>query len=149
VSLAAADKTLEIIETTDALEKIAKYGLRMREGMSQTLSRRGIPHAFMGPPSMTGLCFGEAMRGGGLDRDTVDDAFGADLASRLHGAGILCEPNFCGPWFVSAAHDELCLAETLAKFEHAVDAALERSREALGRAASGIRRPPRAFANPA
>jgi glutamate-1-semialdehyde 2,1-aminomutase len=149
VSLAAADKTLEIIETTDALEQIAKYGSRMREGMGQALSRRGIPHAFMGPPSMTSLCFGESTPRGGLDRDTVDDAFCADLVPRLHAAGILCEPDFCGPWFVSAAHDELCLAETLAKFEHAVDAALERSRDARGRAAGGTLRPPRAFANPA
>ncbi len=148
VSLAAADKTLEIIDKTDALEQIAKYGWRMREGMSQVLSRRSIPHAFVGPPSMSGLCFGESTPRGGRDRSTVDDAFCADLVPRLHGSGILCEPNFCGPWFVSAAHNELCLAETLAKFEHAVDAALERLPDARGRAASGARRSPRSFASP-
>jgi glutamate-1-semialdehyde 2,1-aminomutase len=148
VSLAAADKTLEIIDETDALEKIAKYGWRMREGMSQVLSRRGIPHAFVGPPSMSGLCFGESPPCGGRDRNAVDDAFCADLVPRLHGSGILCEPNLCGPWFVSAAHNELCLAETLAKFEHAVDATLEQLPDARGRAASGARRSPHSFANP-
>jgi hypothetical protein len=60
----------------------------------------------------------------------------------------LCEPDFCGPWFVSAAHDELCLAETLAKFEHATDAVLERLPAARGRTASGARRSPGSFANP-
>jgi glutamate-1-semialdehyde 2,1-aminomutase len=148
VSLAVADRTLEIIDKTDALEQIAKYGWRMREGMSQVLSRRGIPHAFVGPPSMSGLCFGDSTPSGDRDRKTVDDAFCADFAPRLHGSGILCEPDFCGLWFVSAAHDELCLAETLAKFEHAADAALERLSDARGRTASGARRLPRSFASP-
>jgi glutamate-1-semialdehyde 2,1-aminomutase len=146
VSLAAAEKTLEVIDETDALEQIAKYGWRMREGMSQVLSRRGIPHAFVGPPSMSGLCLGDSTPRG--DHDRVDDAFCADFAPRLHGLGILCEPDFCGPWFVSAAHNELCLAETLAKFEHAADATLERFPAARGRAASGARPSTRSFANP-
>jgi len=148
VSLAAADKTLEIIDKTDALERIAKYGWRMREGMSQALSRRGISHAFVGPPSMSGLCFGGATPSGDRDRKMVDDAFCADFAPRLHGSGILCEPDFCGPWFVSAAHNELCLAETLAKFEHAADAALEQLSGARRQTASGGRRSARSFANP-
>jgi glutamate-1-semialdehyde 2,1-aminomutase len=148
VSLAVADKTLEIIDKTDALEQIAKYGWRMREGMSQVLSRRGIPHAFVGPPSMSGLCVGDSTPSGDRDRKTVDDAFCADLVPRLHGSGILCEPDFCGSWFVSAAHNELCLAETLAKFEHAADAALERLSDARGRTASAARRLPRPFASP-
>jgi glutamate-1-semialdehyde aminotransferase len=121
----------------------------MREGMSQILSRRCVPHAFVGPPSMSGLRFGESPPSSGWDPNTVDDAFCADLVPRLHGSGILCEPGFCGPWFVSAAHDELCLAETLAKFEHAIDAGLERLPEARRRAASGARRSPRSFASPA
>ena len=35
VSLAAADKTLEILDETDALKKIASYGLRLQEGTVQ------------------------------------------------------------------------------------------------------------------
>jgi glutamate-1-semialdehyde 2,1-aminomutase len=148
VSLAAADKTLEIIDETDALEQIAKYGWRMREGMVQVLTRRGIPHALAGPPSMSSLCLGETTPHSDRERNAVDDRFCADLVPRLHGSGIFCDPNFCGPWFVSAAHNELCLAETLAKFEHAVDAALERSPDARGRFASGAPRSPHSFANP-
>ena len=97
---------------------------------------------------MSGLCLCDSIRRGDRERKTVDDAFRADLAPRLHGSGILCEPDRCGPWFVSAAHNELCLAETLAKFEHAADAALERLSDARGRTASGPRRSPRSFANP-
>ncbi|MBW2716655.1 MAG: aminotransferase class III-fold pyridoxal phosphate-dependent enzyme [Deltaproteobacteria bacterium] len=148
VSLAVADKTLEIIDKTDALEKIAKYGWWMREGMSQVMSRRSIPHTFVGPPSMSGLCIGEMQPLGRPGSQKIDDAFCSDLVSRLHGSGILCEPDFCGPWFVSTAHDELCLAETLAKFEHAVDGALERMAGAREGAASEDPRPPPSFASP-
>jgi len=146
VSLAAAEKTLAIIEETDALAQIAKYGTRMREGMNQVLCRRDIPHVFAGPPSMGSLYFGELAPCGGPGRATNDDAFCADLVTRLRGAGILCDPDFCGPWFVSAAHDELCLAETLAKFEHAIDAALERLHPASARTSSALSQRPRSFA---
>jgi glutamate-1-semialdehyde 2,1-aminomutase len=34
---------------------------------------------------------------------------------------VLCEPDSREPWFVSAAHDDACLTETLRGFERAVD----------------------------
>jgi glutamate-1-semialdehyde 2,1-aminomutase len=42
----------------------------------------------------------------------------------LHDEKILCEPDSREPWFVSAAHDESCLTETLAAFEVAIDTTL-------------------------
>jgi glutamate-1-semialdehyde 2,1-aminomutase len=148
VSLSVADKTLEILDRTDALEQIARYGWRMREGMSQALSRRGICHAFVGPPSMSSLCCGESAPAGDPDREKFDDAFCGYLATHLHEFGIICEADFGGPWFVSAAHNELCLAETLAKFERATEATLERLPDLRRRTASGARQAPRSFANP-
>jgi glutamate-1-semialdehyde 2,1-aminomutase len=37
----------------------------------------------------------------------------------------MCEPDSREPWFISAAHDQACLAETLTKFEQAVDLTLD------------------------
>src|SRR5271170_2786194 len=42
VSLAAAEKTLQILDETDALERIADYGTRLRNGMRAVLGARGI-----------------------------------------------------------------------------------------------------------
>jgi glutamate-1-semialdehyde 2,1-aminomutase len=148
VSLSAANKTLEILGETDVLEQIARYGWRMREGMGQVLSRRGIPHALVGPPSMSSLCLGDSEPSSDLGREKIDDAFRDQLATRLHGSGILFEVDFTGPWFVSAAHNELCLAETLAKFEHATEATLERMPDWRRRSASESRQSPHSFANP-
>jgi glutamate-1-semialdehyde 2,1-aminomutase len=39
----------------------------------------------------------------------------------LHDEGVLCEPDSREPWFVSAAHDDSCLADTLRAFEIAID----------------------------
>ncbi|NND43780.1 MAG: aminotransferase class III-fold pyridoxal phosphate-dependent enzyme, partial [Xanthomonadales bacterium] len=45
VSLAAAEKTLEIIDETDALDTIERYGLELQSGMSRILDRRDIAHS--------------------------------------------------------------------------------------------------------
>ena len=135
VSLAAAQRTLEILDESDALVRIGKYGRRMREGMNQILSRRGIPHTFTGHPSMSNLHFAVPAPLDHQDLQQGDDGFENVFAMRLNALGILHEPNSREPWYISAAHDELCLAETLAKFEHAADAALDRVDGSPSRAA--------------
>ena len=40
-------------------QTIAEYGTKLRAGMSQILSQRGIKHSFSGHPSMSGLFFSE------------------------------------------------------------------------------------------
>jgi glutamate-1-semialdehyde 2,1-aminomutase len=125
VALAAADKTLEILEETDALERIADYGKRMQEGFSSILSRRGIPHCFTGHPAMGGLIFAETPPTNYRDWATSDYSLYEALAPRLHDRGILCEPDSREPWFVSAAHDDACLAQTLEAFEGALDETLK------------------------
>src|SRR5450759_3132038 len=57
VSLAAAERTLQILAETDALERVADYGTRLRAGMRTVLNARGIAHSFVGHPSMSGLYF--------------------------------------------------------------------------------------------
>ena len=59
VSIAAANKTLEILDETDALKTIETYGRKMQAGISKILDARGIPHNFVGHPSMAGLFYAE------------------------------------------------------------------------------------------
>ena len=124
VSLAAAAKTLEILDETDALERIADYGTRLRNGMSAILKTRGIAHSFVGHPSMSGLYFAKDPPRNYRDWKSSDYSFYDAAAKVLHDEKILCEPDSREPWFVSAAHDESCLTETLAAFEVAIDTTL-------------------------
>ena len=125
VSLAAAEKCLEILDETDALERVADFGMRMMKGMSQILSARGIAHSFVGHASMPGLYFDSKPPRNYRDWKGSDYAFYDAMAQVLHDEGVLCEPDSREPWFISAAHDDSCLADTLRGFEVAVDATLK------------------------
>src|SRR5271168_3153588 len=122
VSLAAADRTLQILEETDALEHIAEYGTKLRLGMSVVLGARGIAHSFVGHPSMSGLYFADKPPRNYRDWKSSDYSFYNEMAQFLHDEGVLCEPDSREPWFICAAHDAACLADTLRGFERAVDA---------------------------
>jgi glutamate-1-semialdehyde 2,1-aminomutase len=73
---------------------------------------------------MGGLFFAEKPPRNYRDWKTSDYTFYDTMAQHLHDEGVLCEPDSREPWFVSAAHDESCLADTLKAFEIAVDATL-------------------------
>jgi glutamate-1-semialdehyde 2,1-aminomutase len=120
------EKTLEILDETDTLEQIAAYGIRMQAGISGILSGRGIAHVFSGHPSMGGLFFTETVPRNYREWATTDYDLYNSLAAELIELGILCEPDSREPWFVSAAHDDACLAETLEKFEIALSTVLDR-----------------------
>jgi glutamate-1-semialdehyde 2,1-aminomutase len=125
VSLAAAEKTLQILDETDALERIAQYGTRLRAGMSTALKARGIAHSFVGHPSMGGLYFAHEPPRTYRDWKSSDYTFYDAAARVLHDERILCEPDSREPWFISAAHDDACLRDTLAAFEVAIDTTLD------------------------
>src|SRR5215831_6726922 len=125
VSLAAAEKTLEILAETDALECVAAYGARLRQGKSAILKARGIAHSFVGHPSTTGLYFAQNPPRTYRDWKGSDYTFYDAVAKVLHDECILCEPDSREPWFMSAAHDDGCLEDTLTAFEKAVDRTLE------------------------
>jgi glutamate-1-semialdehyde 2,1-aminomutase len=90
--------------------------------MSAILGARGIAHSFVGHPAMSGLYFAETPPRTYRDWKTSDYSFYNELAQHLHDEGVLCEPDSREPWFVCAAHDAACLADTLRGFENAVDA---------------------------
>ena len=133
VPLAAAEKTLEILDETDTLERIADYGSRLQTGIGEILSGRGIAHVFSGHPSMAGLFFSESMPRNYREWATTDYHLYDSLALELNELGILCEPDSREPWFICAAHDDACLAETLEKFETALVTVLERPDTAVAK----------------
>ena len=125
VSLAAADTTLRILDETDALERIATYGRRCREGISKILNSRGVDHCFVGHEAMSGLYFGKVPPRNYRDWKFSDYSFYDTLAQFLIDDGILVEPDSREPWFFCAAHDESCLKDTLRAMEYAVDETLQ------------------------
>jgi len=127
VALAAADKTLEILDETDALETIAHYGTAMQRGMSEILAARKVPHSFVGHPAMGGLFFNETPPSNYRDWLDSDYTFYDAMAPELHELGVLCEPDSREPWFICEAHaKDDSLQKTLAAFERAIDLTMEK-----------------------
>lgn len=126
VSLAAANKTLQILAETDALANIASYGAQLQAGLGRILSGRGIAHSFVGHPSMGGMFFADTPPADYRQWVNSDYTFYETLAPELHDRGVIVEPDSREPWFVCAAHDADCLAQTLAAFEESVDATIEK-----------------------
>ena len=124
VSIAAANKTLEILDETSALESIEKYGVELQSGLSKILSQRGIPHTFVGHPSMFGLFFSESPPSNYRDWKTTDYSLYDRLAPHLHDLGVIVEPDSREPWFICEAHDQGCLSDTLDRFEIALERTL-------------------------
>ncbi len=125
VALAAANKTLEILEETDTLEAINTYGLNLQAGITKILNEFGIAHCYTGHPSMGGLFFRREPPTNYRDWKTSDYNFYDTLAPFLHDLGVLVEPDSREPWFICAAHDQACLTETLAAFRTGVAQTLE------------------------
>ena len=125
ISLAAADKTLEILQETDALATITSQGASLREGIGEILSQRSIPYSFVGHPAMSGLFFNAEAPADYRAWVHSDYSFYDAMAPNLHKLGVLVEPDSREPWFLSEAHDDNCITETIARFEQAVDLTLE------------------------
>jgi glutamate-1-semialdehyde 2,1-aminomutase len=127
VALAAAEKTLEILDETDALETIAAYGTALQQGMGRILDARGVPHSFTGHPAMGGLFFHQTPPNNYRDWLDSDYTFYDTMAPELHELGVLCEPDSREPWFICEAHaKDNSLAQTLSAFERAVDITIEK-----------------------
>jgi len=126
VALSAADKTLEILDETDALTTIRTYGENLRKGLGRILDARKVDHCFAGHPAMSGLFFSSEPPGDYRAWAESDYELYDALAPELHEVGILVEPDSREPWFICEAHDVKCLAETLDKFERALDITLDK-----------------------
>jgi glutamate-1-semialdehyde 2,1-aminomutase len=74
---------------------------------------------------MSGLFFRASPPRNYRDWKRSDYSFYDMLAQFLIDDGVLCEPDSREPWFVSAAHDEGCLAKTLGAFADGVDRTLQ------------------------
>ena len=125
VSLAAADRTLQIIEETDALAAIAEHGTKLRQGLSRILDRYGIAHSFSGHPALSGLFFSATPPRAYRDWKRSDHSFYDALAPNVIDHGVLIEPDSREPWFLCEAHArENTLGETLKRFEMALEVTL-------------------------
>lgn len=124
---AAADATLEILESQDILGSIAQRGQRLMQGIDQVLTDADIPHVMMGPPQMFGFVVG-------LDEEphdfrallAADSALYEHIMMAMMERGVLAEGDYHEPWFMCYEHSDADVDEALNAFSDAVKAVKNR-----------------------
>ena len=121
VGVAAADATLEILETQTIIETIYKRGQELMDGIDEILTTADIPHYITGLPPMFGILLG-------VDEEPVDfraffagdDSLYERIALGLVERGVMPDSEGREPWFLCFDHDEGVIADTLTAFEEVV-----------------------------
>jgi glutamate-1-semialdehyde 2,1-aminomutase len=118
VAMAAGLKTLELIAEPGFFERVAEQTRALADGLKERAGRAGIPFAVNRVGGMFGLFFTERASIGGFAEVMACDQ---DRFKRFfHGMldeGVYLAPSAFEAGFVSAAHDESIIAETLGTAE--------------------------------
>lgn len=126
VGVAAASATLEIIEKTNVLDKIAQRGKRLMEGIDSILQERGVEHTLVGHPAMFSFVLGLSKPPREY-REVLD----ADmelyehLQTLMREKGIEYEHDPKEPWFLCEAHTDADIDLTLSAFNDSLAEALK------------------------
>ena len=123
VGVAAANATLEILETEPIIETIFERGQELMDGIGAILTQAGIPHYVTGLPPIFGFILG-------IDQEPTDfrayargdHALYERLVMELIERGVMPDSDGREPWFLCYQHDEEIVAETLTVLEEAVQA---------------------------
>ena len=124
VGVAAADATLEILETQTVIETINQRGKALMEGIDEILTEADIPHVITGVPSMFGIFLGSDQEPHDF-RDYLagDGELYEDIAMELIARGVQPDGDGREPWFLCNALSQADVDETLNAFNDAVEAA--------------------------
>jgi glutamate-1-semialdehyde 2,1-aminomutase len=125
VSTAAADATLEYIQTGKVFPQIDKVGGQLMSGIGEILTRHGIAHFLSGTPSLFGIILADRMPRDWRELHEANWDLYAAIANYLVDHGVLAEPDGFEPWFLCCDHTEANAGETLQKFEDGVRQALQ------------------------
>ncbi len=124
ISTAAATATVEQLLTGEPMGRIKKIGSALMDGVRGIMAEAGVAGAVMGHPSMFGIYFGDEpptdLRGTASHNEELYETTMMGMIRR----GVLPSPDAHEPWFLSAAHDEDDVAQTLEAFGDSLDEAL-------------------------
>lgn len=125
VATSASDAVLEYMRTNNVFGHIAKVGTILMEGIGDILNRHSVPHRIHGVPGMFGITLADFNPRDFRDLDRVDWDLYEVIGEHLIDNGVMPDPDGREPWFLCSDHTEADAAETLQKFEDAVQFALQ------------------------
>ena len=127
VSTAAADATLEYIQTGKVFEQINHIGGKLMSGIDEILNRHRVPHHVSGTPGIFGVILSERKPRDWRDLAEADWDLYEKIVTYMIEKGVLPEPDGLEPWFLCADHTDADADETLQAFEDGLREALKNS----------------------
>jgi glutamate-1-semialdehyde 2,1-aminomutase len=124
VGMAAAEKTLEILSTTPALEEVAERGKQLQKGISDILESHSKAFVFTGHPSMFGVTFAENQPKDFRDWAASEHGQYNAILEGLVKRGAMPEPDSLEPWFFCRAHSQQDIDDTLSAFKDSAEEVL-------------------------
>jgi glutamate-1-semialdehyde 2,1-aminomutase len=125
VSTAAADATLEYMQSGKVFPQLEKVGGILMSGIDEILNRYGVPHFISGVPSMFGVIFAEQQPTDWRELYKADwDLYEEITNHMIEEHGVMPDPDGFEPYFLCADHTEEDAAKTLEAFEDGLKHAL-------------------------
>ena len=124
VSTAAADATLEFMQSGKVFPQIEKVGTMLMEGITEILNRYSIPHVINGLPAMFGVCFTDKPPRDWRDLHECDWDLYETITLHMIENGVMPESDGFEPYFLCSDHTVQDATETLEAFENGLKYAL-------------------------
>jgi glutamate-1-semialdehyde 2,1-aminomutase len=127
VSTAAADATLEFMQSGKVFPQLEKVGGMLMEGIDEILNRYSIPHIISGVPAMFGILYTESMPKDWRDLNTMVDwnLYETITNHMIEEYGVMPESDGFEPYFLCSDHTVADAELTLEAFEAGVKVALK------------------------
>jgi glutamate-1-semialdehyde 2,1-aminomutase len=120
VGVAAADATLDLLQSKPILETIAERGRKLQAGLKDIFEDAGIPVLFTGHPNMFSFTIGIERMTNQRDWAKSDQGYYERLSAAARERGVMPDIDPREPWFLSYSHSEADIDETLNVMEDVV-----------------------------
>ncbi|MEA2024961.1 MAG: aspartate aminotransferase family protein [Actinomycetota bacterium] len=120
VGAAATVATIAELSTGAPYEKITKTGEALMAGLEKILAEQSMDASIIGHPSMFSIFLGEGELKNYRDTGRHDEDLYSEIIFGMIRRGVMPVDDAKEPWFISSAHSDEDVAETLTAFEEAL-----------------------------
>ncbi len=113
VGVAAAEATLELMQTQPILETVAARGKRLMDGLKQIFDEAGVPVVMSGHPAMFSFSVGVDKITNQRDWARSDRDYYLRLMAAAYERGVMPDYDPREPWFMCYSHSDADIDETL------------------------------------
>ena len=124
VAAAATIATIDALANGPSYATIERAGKALMSGIAGICAEEGVPCHTVGHPSMFGVFLGAEPPRDFRDTANHDADLYEQIVLGMIGRGVLPVDDALEPWFLSAAHSDRDVAETLEAFSDSLSAAL-------------------------